>query len=132
MLDERHLKAIEMLVEGTSTITAIAKEVRVSRRTLYDWMAKDDFKAKLHELQTHKDNVLREKVKGNAEENIKALEKLRDSSANDMVKYNAANQLLNYAGWSNNQVHEVTIKQDDNEQKNHLLDLLNEEQKEEE
>ena len=45
MLHERHMKAIEMLVEGSSMITAIAKEVDVTRTTLYSWMKRDDFKS---------------------------------------------------------------------------------------
>ncbi|MBS4207458.1 phBC6A51 family helix-turn-helix protein [Bacillus sp. FJAT-50079] len=124
MLEERQLKAIEMLVEGGHTITAIAKEVGVSRKTMYTWMSKDNFKAKLQEMQELKNNILKEKVKGNAEANIKVLEELRDSSKNDMTRYHCANILLQYAGWNSNQVQEITIKSDDSNDKNYLLDLL--------
>lgn len=124
MLHERQLRAIEMLVEGNFTITAIALEVDVTRKTLYTWMRRDDFKAKLHEMQQLKDDVLRQSVKGNAEANIKVLEELRDNSKNDMTRYHAANILLSFAGWNNNQTHEITIKQDDSDSKNHLLEML--------
>lgn len=124
MLDERRLKAIEMLVSGNHTITAIAKEVGVTRKTLYSWMDKDDFKAKLHEMQELKDMTIREGVKGDAENNIKILKKLRDSAKNEMVKFQSAKQLLDYAGWHSNQKHEITFKDDDSEAKNAMLDML--------
>lgn len=124
MLRENHLKAIEMLVEGNFSITAIANEVDVTRGTLYNWMAKDDFKAKLQETQQLKDDILRQNVKGNAEANIRVLENLRDNSANDMTRYHASNVLLGFAGWNSNQTHEITIKSDDSDAKNHMMDLL--------
>lgn len=134
MLDKDKQKAIEMLVEGGYTITAIAKEIGIVRSTMYEWMKRDDFKAKLSEMQELKNDVLKENVKGNAEDNIRVLEQLRDNSANDMTRYHAANVLLGFAGWNDKQTHEVTIKNDESDQKNYLLELLNKkkQQKEEE
>jgi AcrR family transcriptional regulator len=43
-LDERHFKAMEMLLQGTFTMEEIAEEVGVSRRMLYYWMDNDEFK----------------------------------------------------------------------------------------
>jgi transposase-like protein len=130
MLDERHLLAIERIVDGTYTLTAIAKEVGVTRKTLYSWMKKDDFKAKLNEMQEAKNDVLKEKVKATAEKNIKTLEHLRDSSKNDMTRYHCANLLLAYAGWKDNQTTEITIKTDETDSKNELLSMLNGDDKE--
>lgn len=132
MLDERHLLAIERLVDGNHTITAIAKEVGVTRKTLYSWMSKDDFMQKLHEMQETKNDILKEKVKATAEKNIKTLEHLRDNSNNDMTRYHCANLLLTYAGWKDSQATEITIKADDNDSKNHLLSMLNNDDKKEE
>lgn len=131
LLHERHMRAIEMLVEGGYTITAIAEEAEVTRTTMYSWMRRDDFKAKLSEMQETKNDTLKENVKGNAEANIKVLEELRDKSSNDMTRYHAANVLLGFAGWNDKQSHEITIKNDDTDSKNHLLDLLNDKKNDE-
>jgi len=48
MLDERQIRAIEMLVTGDYTKTEIAKEVNVSRQAIYDWIKSNgEFKAEL-------------------------------------------------------------------------------------
>jgi transposase-like protein len=46
MLDERQLKCIERLMKGNS-IADIAKELNVSRQTIYNWKEAEEFKAEL-------------------------------------------------------------------------------------
>lgn len=47
MLNERQIRAIEMLVTGDYTKTEIAKEVNVSRPTLYSWIENSEFSAEV-------------------------------------------------------------------------------------
>lgn len=47
MLDERQLKCIEMLATGDWKKTEIAKEIRISRQAIYDWLDNAEFKAEL-------------------------------------------------------------------------------------
>jgi transposase-like protein len=49
-LDERHYKAIEMLVAGEYTMQEIADEVGISRRQLYNWMNWDLFSNTLNKM----------------------------------------------------------------------------------
>ena len=58
MIDERHIKMIELLISGEYKMGEIADLVGVSRQTIYDWLKRDDVKAEL-------DNRLRE-VRTNA------------------------------------------------------------------
>jgi len=49
MLDERQIRAIELLVSGEHTITRISELVGVSRQTIYNWLDDDEFKKNLDE-----------------------------------------------------------------------------------
>ena len=44
-INKRHSEAIELLIEGTLTKEQIAKNVHVSRSTLYKWLEDEDFTA---------------------------------------------------------------------------------------
>ena len=49
MIDERHIKMIELLVSGEYKITEIAELIGVARQTIYDWLKREDVKAELDE-----------------------------------------------------------------------------------
>lgn len=57
MIDERHIKMVELIVSGEYQVKEIADLVGVSRQTIYDWLKKDDVKAlldeRLHEIRTN-------------------------------------------------------------------------------
>lgn len=133
MLKDNQYKAIELLVDGKLNITQIAKhkDVNVTRRTIYNWMKNETFKKALQEALQLKDDVLRESIKGRAEESLRALEKIRDTSKNDIAKYHASNLLLSYAGWTDKQVTEVNVNHTADESRNKLLDILNSKDKDE-
>lgn len=54
MLDERKLKAIELLVEGKLNRTEIAKEVGVTRPTLYNWEKEEEYSQEYDRLLHYK------------------------------------------------------------------------------
>ncbi|WP_404403827.1 phBC6A51 family helix-turn-helix protein [Jeotgalibacillus malaysiensis] len=126
MLRENQIKAIELIVHGNKTVTAIAEEVGVSRKTFYEWMKKQEFRDMLNEMTELKSEFLREAVKGNVEEYIDSLEQIRKTTKNDMARYHTTTTLLNYAGWLQNQKQEISINKEDKEEKNVMLDMLNE------
>ena len=57
MIDERHIKFIELLVTGEYTMQEIADLVGVARNTLYTWLEREEGKAemdkRLHEVRTN-------------------------------------------------------------------------------
>lgn len=60
-LDQRHFRAMEMLLEGTYTMQEIADEVGISRRQLYNWLEMDEFKTAYNNMViNHGKNRLRE------------------------------------------------------------------------
>ncbi len=46
-LNEKQMRCIEMMIEDSMEITKIAKELGVSRTTIYNWMKDERFKAEL-------------------------------------------------------------------------------------
>ncbi|MDX8367846.1 phBC6A51 family helix-turn-helix protein [Cytobacillus sp. IB215665] len=87
MLDERKILAINLLVDGGLQKTEIAKQIGVSRQTLYDWMGNDkEFIAELNRrLQGYK--ILCEKAIDSRLENaLKELWTLQQKTNNSKVK----------------------------------------------
>jgi transposase-like protein len=125
-LNERQLKAIELIADGQRTVRQICDEVGIgSRTTFYDWMKKDEFKKKLQETLEQKGEIMKESLKGRVDDYISTLETIRKKSKNDMARYHSANVLLNHAGWIMNTKQEVTVKdKDEEDSKNYLMDMI--------
>jgi hypothetical protein len=125
MLNDKQLKAIELLSDGELSVKAIAEheDVSVSRTTLYSWMKLDGFTDKLTEMNELRDKLLRDAVKKRVHQYIDRLEKLSDKSKNEMVKLNATKELLSHAGWNSN-VQDINIKDDrQQDNKNELMEM---------
>ncbi|WP_416147908.1 phBC6A51 family helix-turn-helix protein [Salipaludibacillus sp. HK11] len=121
-MPDKKLRAIELLAQRNITVKAIAEELQVSRTTIYAWLKDAEFKAKLEEMNRLRDAYLKQELKDKAEDYIRALEKLGNNSKNDMVKLRALENLLMHSGW--NQTQEVTVKTDESESKNAMIQLL--------
>lgn len=50
-LSEKQIKALELLAEGSMNISQIAKQVDVSRNTIYNWLKSDKFKDAMNRRQ---------------------------------------------------------------------------------
>jgi len=61
-LDERQLKAIELLAEGSMKIAEIAKVCDVSRQSIWLWRQEPEFKEKLDERLTQIKTEANEKI----------------------------------------------------------------------
>lgn len=50
-LQEKHMRCIEMLIDKNMNVSAVARELGVSRGTIYNWLNDERFKAELHKSE---------------------------------------------------------------------------------
>jgi DNA-binding XRE family transcriptional regulator len=66
MLDERRIKLIELIIEGSLNKTEMAKQIGVARQTLYEWMGQDEWTAeydrRLQEIKTNANKLFNAKL----------------------------------------------------------------------
>lgn len=66
MLDERKIKLIELIIEGSLNKTEIAKQIGVARQTLYEWMSQEEWIAEydrlLQEIKTNANKMFNAKL----------------------------------------------------------------------
>ncbi len=66
MLDERKIKLIELIIEGSLNKTEMAKQIGVARQTLYEWMAQEEWIAEydrlLQEIKTNANKMFNAKL----------------------------------------------------------------------
>jgi len=89
-LNNTHKKAIEMLFDGSLTRSEIAKELKVTERTLYNWLKDDDF-SKAYDDYVH---TIMNKSSGKA---LNTMLKLLTAKS-EMVRFSAAKDMLDRAG----------------------------------
>lgn len=96
-LNEKQLRCIELMVENNMEISTVAKEIGVSRTTIYNWMKDERFKAELdkseQEIKTRVQHIFVRRLP----EAIEKLWKLTDAnnSEGNRVKFNAVVEWLN-------------------------------------
>lgn len=99
-LDNRHLKAIELLAEGES-IDRVASEIGIDRRTLYRWRTSPVFMGALAEAQKHGLDAAKTRMAQLRERAVDAVEQtLTDPDAPYPVKLKAAEMVLDRTGMS--------------------------------
>ena len=93
-LDDRQLKAIELLAGG-EVIKVVADKVGVNRKTIYDWLKKDIFKAELdRQVKELKSNV-EKKLLTNVNPFIDELTKIALYSESDKTRLDAITYCIN-------------------------------------
>ncbi|MBP3906881.1 MAG: carbon monoxide dehydrogenase [Peptostreptococcaceae bacterium] len=93
-LDDRQLKAIELLAGG-EVIKVVADKVGVHRKTIYDWLKKDIFKAELdRQVKELKSNV-EKKLLTNVNPFIDELTKIALYSESDKTRLDAITYCIN-------------------------------------
>lgn len=60
MLTDQQVECIELLAQGELTKDEIATRIKVTRRTIYNWMDKDEFKKELHNRTRIFQNLMQE------------------------------------------------------------------------
>ncbi|MCX2853752.1 phBC6A51 family helix-turn-helix protein [Bacillus sp. KeR2] len=127
MLDERKLKAIELLVEGKLNRTEIAKEVGVTRPTLYNWEKEEEYSQEYDRLLHYKKLSVRREVSRDTKAFFENLKKISESSTNDNARVKATQLLLAYT--EGNPENILNIK-DDRNNDNVSKDVLEKEEEE--
>ncbi|WP_036941504.1 phBC6A51 family helix-turn-helix protein [Pseudobacteroides cellulosolvens] len=95
ILDDRHLKAIEMIIDGSYKINEIAAACGVERTTLWDWRKKNKtFIAELdRRIQEHKSflkNSSEKKFENKLDIAINTIINIAESGKNEATKLEAA------------------------------------------
>lgn len=101
-LNNRQLKAVEMLVYTAKLDKEIAEELEISPATLSVWKNKEEFQEALHKEMLRSFSHLATKAK-------RKMEQLLDSKQ-DAVAFAAAKEILNKAGYAEVQKIEQEFK----------------------
>lgn len=101
-LNNRQLKAVEMLVYTDMQKKEIAEELGVTNVTLSNWLNKEEFQEEIRKEMHRSFSQLATKAK-------RKMERLLDSNQ-DSVAFAAAKEILNKAGYAETQVIEHDYK----------------------
>ncbi|MBO0473254.1 helix-turn-helix domain-containing protein [Enterococcus ureasiticus] len=99
-LNKKHQKAIHMLFEGSLKRREIAEELKVSEQTLYNWLKDEDFTKAYDEYVQQ----IMGKSSGKA---LNTMLKLMNARS-EMVRFNAAKDILDRGGYAPVTKQEVT------------------------
>ena len=98
-INKRHSEAIELLIEGTLTKEQIAKNVHVSRSTLYKWLEDEDFTAEYEYRLEEIERQTRARIRRMTAKALDRQERILDTSRNDMAAASVAADVLDRAGY---------------------------------
>ena len=101
-LNQRQLKAVEMLVYTDKQKQEIAEELKITAATLSTWLNKEEFQEAIHKEMLRSFSHLATKAK-------RKMEQLLDSNQ-DSVAFAAAKEILNKAGFAETQKIETEFK----------------------
>ena len=101
-LNNRQLKAVEMLVYTDKQKQEIAEELKITPATLSVWLTKEEFQEAIHKEMLRSFSALATKAK-------RKMEQLLDSNQ-DSVAFAAAKEILNKAGYAETQKVETELK----------------------
>ena len=93
-LDTRQLKAIELLASG-ETVRVTADSVGVNRKTVYDWLKKENFKAELDRQVKELKSNIEKKLLSNVNPFLDELTKIALYSDSDKTRLDAITYCIN-------------------------------------
>ena len=94
MLDEKHITAIEYLLDGTMLKSEIADRVGISTRTLSRWENDEEFKAELDQCRQQSRKSSKDKIVGVIPKCIDNMIDLANNSSDIRVKFQANKYLI--------------------------------------
>ena len=97
---DRHRNVIKLLIEGNLSKSEIAKNVKITRKTLYNWLNDDDFKAEYDEALAEMERITKAKIGSMAYRALERQEKILDKSKNDIAAAAVAKDVLDRAGYA--------------------------------
>lgn len=99
-MNTKQQKAVNLIAEGELTQKQIADELKVTRQTVANWQKKQDFQDALFQKE-------REILKGLAPKALNTMAELL-SAHSELVRYNAASDILDRTGHKPVEKQEVT------------------------
>lgn len=126
MLDDRKIKFIELYLKKTDDVTMadIAKDVGVSRTTLWEWLNHDEeVKNEVDRLERQKRILLRHRVANEAGSAFDVIVDLAHNADLEKTKLDAAQYIVNrYDGNPTAKVEQVINKNNDGDLSTDLLE----------
>ena len=137
MLTEKQNKMISMLAEGMSKAD-IAKELKMSRQTIYDWLDKEEIKREMDRRRRIMCNEALTSLKGDTRELLDAVKKLAYTADSEAIRLQALNSLLDRSlgkattkaelevNNNNNNIDDInldTLLDDNNNKDSNVIDL---------
>ena len=105
LLNQKHLDAIEELIKGEN-ISNIAKKLKISRASLYNWLDDEEFKLELDKRRQIISRNALNRVNIKVNEYLEGIEKIAKTTDNDNTALTAYGMLLDRA------LGKATAKQD--------------------
>lgn len=99
-LSAKHKTAISLLIEGRLTKEEIAKSVKVSRKTLYNWLDDADFKEEYDEQLKEIERKQRRRISNMVNKALDTQERILEKSKNDVAAASVASDVLDRAGYA--------------------------------
>lgn len=93
MLHEKQLEAAIMLAEGKNR-TEIARELKISRQTLYDWLKLDEFNEEVNRIVTLSKDETEKRLTFNIDKYVSELEKIAFNSKSEKTKSDTLQYLI--------------------------------------
>ena len=93
-LEEKQYKVMELIIQG-ETISDIAKMMKVSRGTIYNWLDDENFKADLNKQRQEIKDASKERINANIGIYIGELHKIATTSQSEKARIEASVYLLN-------------------------------------
>lgn len=99
-LTKRHKEAIRLLIEGDMSKDEIAKSVKTSRQTLYNWLNDPDFEEEYDEQLKEIDRRTRRRISKMVDTALDRQEEILTRSRNDNAAAIVAKDVLDRAGYA--------------------------------
>ena len=98
-ITDKHRNVIRMLIEGDLSKSEIAENVKIARKTLYNWLENDDFKDALNEEIKERERMVKAKIGVLAYQAVLRQEKILNKGKSDLAAANVAKDVLDRAGY---------------------------------
>ena len=125
-LGEKQYRAMELIIQG-ETISDIAKMLKVSRGTIYNWMDDENFKADLNKQRQEIKNASKERINACIGIYISELHKIATTSQSEKARIEASTYLLNRVLGTPTRVQQDITEEETKENNNIDIDSVLEE-----
>ena len=123
LLNQKHLDAIEELIKGEN-ISNIAKKLKISRASLYNWLDDEGFKLELDKRRQIISRNALNRVNIKVNEYLEGIEKIAKTTDNDNTALTAYGMLLDRALGKATSKQDISVTNNDSVKEEVNLDDL--------